>query len=152
MIIAIIMVVLVAVIFGLRQSSNKKTLNNNPNDRQALIKLFNVCDTPSSHEDAANYGIKFLKNNPEDFEIMNLTAWAFSKNKAGYGIKELLENRIKLLENIVDNPQEFDAFTKKDKNFKQYAKNLFMHYASALLAFKEIELSKYYEQKSNSLK
>lgn len=152
MIVAIIMVVLVAVILGLRQSSNKKTLNKNPNDRQALIKLFNACDAPFTYEEAANYGVTFLENNPEDFEIMNLTAWAFSKNKAGYGIKALLENRIKDLENIVDNPQKFDAFTKRDKNFKQYAKNLFMHYASALLAFKENELSKYYEQKSNALK
>jgi len=152
MIVAIIMVVLVAVILGLRQSSNKKTLNKNPNDREALIKLFNACDAPFTYEEAARYGVKFLENNPEDFEIMNLTAWAFSKNKAGYGIKELLENRVKDLENIVDDPQKFEAFTKKDKNFKQYAKNLFMHYASALLAFKENELSKYYEQKSNSLK
>jgi hypothetical protein len=151
MIVANIGVVILAVILGLRQSSHKKTLSKNPNDRQALIKLFDACDVPSSYEEAARFGVSFLENNPEDFEIMNLTAWAFSKNKAGYGIKELLENRIKLLENMVDKPQKFVDYTKKDKNFKQYAKNLFIHYASSLLAFKENELSKYYEQKSNSI-
>lgn len=83
---------------------------------------------------------------------MNLTASVFSKNRAGYGIKELLENRIKHLENIVESLQKLETYTQKDKNFKLYAKNLFMDYASALLAFKDFALSKYYEQKSKALK
>lgn len=152
MIVAIISVIILAVILGLRQGGQIKKLSQNPNDREALIKLFNSCDAPYTYRDAAKCGIKYLEGNPEDFEIMKLTAWAFFQNKSGGDIKELLENRIKNLENIVNDPQKFDSFTKKDKGFKLYAQNLFMYYASALLAFKENELSKYYEQKANSLK
>ena len=152
MIVAIFSVVILAVILGLRQGGQIKKLNQNPNNREALIKLFNSCDAPYTYEDAAKCGIKYLEGNPEDFEIMHKTASAFYQNKAGYGIRELLDNRIKQLENIVDNPQKFNLYMNRDKNFKEYASRLFMYYASALFASKEHTLSKYYEQKSNSLK
>lgn len=148
---AILMVLVVAVILGLRQNSNKKVLKKNPNDRNALLKLFNACDAPFTYEEASELGIAYLQNNPDDFEIMNLCAYGFAKNKSAPGIRKLLDSRIVYLESIVDDQNKLKEYVIKDKDFKVYAKNLFTYYANALKAYKEIDKSNYYENKAKYL-
>lgn len=146
------MVVFAAVILGLRQSRQKKTLKANPNDRDALLKLFNASDDSFTFEEAAEYGIKYLENNPHDYEIMNLSAYGFAKTKSAPGVRRLLDSRINDLEKIVDDPQRWNEFYSKDNDFKIYAQNIFSYYSSALKAFNDIEQAKYYENKAKAIK
>ncbi len=149
---AIIIVLIIAIVLGLSQSRNKKKLRNNPNDRTALINLFDACDAPSTYEDAAEYGIKYLENNPNDYEIMHYCAKGFVKTESGPGLRKLLDERISNLVTIVDDPIQMQDFMKKDKNFRIYAHNLFTYYAATLTAFKETEKAQFYESKAKSLK
>lgn len=152
MIVAIILVLIVAIVLGLRQGGHKKTLKDNPNDRTALIKLFKSCDAPFTYEEAAEYGLKYLESNPNDYEIMNYCAHGFAKTKSGPGLRKLLDNRIGDLESIIDDKSKMQEFVMKDKNFKTYAQNLFNYYSSTLTAFKETDRAKFYENKAKSIK